>query len=105
MRRTNDDKRRAVTVLLTDDEWQKWLDNKIARQCGVSQPFVSAVRKELSSNGYKMPEDRLAERGGTVYEQDTTNIGGSAPEVRPSSEPAPTCHHPSIARAIQIRIH
>jgi hypothetical protein len=35
-RRTNEDKRRAVDVLLNDPEWRVWNDSEIARRCGVS---------------------------------------------------------------------
>lgn len=45
LRRTNDDKRRAVKTMLDDSEWSGWSDRDIAKQCGVSQPFVSAMRK------------------------------------------------------------
>lgn len=45
LRRTNEDKRRAVKTMLGDAEWSSWTDHKIAEQCGVSQPFVSSLRK------------------------------------------------------------
>ncbi len=35
LRRTNDDKRRAVIVLLNDPEWSSWSNCEIARQCAV----------------------------------------------------------------------
>lgn len=80
LRRTNDDKRRAVTRLLADDEWSQWSDNEIARRAKVSQPFVSKLRQELSNNGYKMTdESRTATRNGVTYTIDTTNIGKAAP--------------------------
>jgi len=46
--RTALDKRKCVTAMLQDIEWQDWSDREIARQCGVSHPFVSALRKELN---------------------------------------------------------
>jgi hypothetical protein len=75
LRRTNADKRRAVETMLRDEEWCGWTDSRIARQCGVSQPFVGSVR--ASYNGYKMESEapRLVERSGKVYEQNTANIG------------------------------
>ena len=30
--------------LLRDEEWSQWSDNEIARQCAVSQRFVSSLR-------------------------------------------------------------
>lgn len=47
LRRSNADKRRAVEVLLRDEEWQKWTDRKIAEACGVSHPFVATVRSAV----------------------------------------------------------
>lgn len=84
LRRTNADKRRAVNRLVRDHEWRKWSDREISRRCGVSNSFVGDVRKELSVIGQHMnsyreepeldPAIRLAQRGGTVYEIDTTGI-------------------------------
>lgn len=45
LRRTNDDKRRAVQILLDDADAAKWSDRKIAGHCGVTHPFVSGLRK------------------------------------------------------------
>jgi hypothetical protein len=47
LRRSNADKRRAVTVAIQDETLQKWSDNKLAELCGVSQPFVGQIRAEL----------------------------------------------------------
>jgi len=46
--RTAADKRKSVMAMLEDIEWQDWSDREIARQCGVSHTFVSAMRKELN---------------------------------------------------------
>jgi uncharacterized ParB-like nuclease family protein/FtsZ-binding cell division protein ZapB len=45
LRRTNDDKRRAVQMVLDEPAWEGWSDRKIAEACGVSVPFVSAIRR------------------------------------------------------------
>jgi hypothetical protein len=37
LRRTNGDKRKAVTWLLTDAEWSQWSDREIAKRCGVAE--------------------------------------------------------------------
>lgn len=50
LRRTNEDKRRAVIKLLDDAEWASWSDNEIAKHCSVSQPFVSKYRKEIAAS-------------------------------------------------------
>lgn len=65
LRRTNEDKRRAVTVLLTDSEWAKWADREIARRCGVDHRFVASVKSSLgtvpSDERTYTPEDRQAD--------------------------------------------
>ena len=45
LRRTNEDKRKAVLTLLEDLEWSEWSDSEIARQCCVSHVTVGRVRK------------------------------------------------------------
>ncbi len=62
-RRSNADKRKAALTLLKDKEWSRWTDRFIAEQCRVSQPFVSAIRKELTDNGYKFPKKRTTTNG------------------------------------------
>lgn len=51
LRRTNDDKRRAVEVLLRDKEWRLWSDREIARQAGVDHKTVGKLRSELVQSG------------------------------------------------------
>lgn len=48
LRRTNADKRKAVSALLTDPLWTKWSDRKIATACSTDHKTVAAVRRELS---------------------------------------------------------
>lgn len=84
LRRTNADKHRAVRRLLRDKEWMKWSDREIARRCGVANSFVGRIRKDLSVPEEQTSHDaeeldlnssvRLAKRGGTIFEMDTTNI-------------------------------
>ncbi len=44
LRRTNEDKRRAVLTLLEDEEWGQWTQAKIAETCRVSREFVSRLK-------------------------------------------------------------
>ena len=60
--RTNADKRRAVETLLRDEEWARWSDREIARQCGVSPSSVSAYRAQLSKLD-SCPTERLGADG------------------------------------------
>jgi protein gp37 len=50
VRRTNDDKRRAVLRLLKDKEWARWSDREIAKRCAVSNHFVADVRRNVTGN-------------------------------------------------------
>lgn len=76
LRRTNDDKRRAVMVLLNDPEWSKWSDREIARQASVSQPFVSRLRPALTDN--VISETRTyTDKHGNQSAMNTANIGGN----------------------------
>jgi len=79
LRRSNEDKRKAVTTLLLDEEWCQWSDRAIARQCQVSTPLVGKIRQELSSSSIcknlQMGDNhtRKVKRGEQVYEQRQRN--------------------------------
>ncbi|GEM_PF-1111471 len=76
LRRSNEDKRNAVLTLLRDDEWMAWSDNKIAKACAVDHKTVAAVRASILGNSQDAaPALRTVERGGKVYQQNTSNIG------------------------------
>jgi hypothetical protein len=49
LRRTIADKRKAVTAMLEDIEWQDWSDREIAKHCNVSPMLVGTIRKELGA--------------------------------------------------------
>ena len=87
LRRSNADKRRAVTTLLEDGEWSQWSNREIARRCAVSDVFVAAVRADLSANGLQMEQVRKVERGGVVYQQNTANIGAGSKADQEESGP------------------
>lgn len=76
LRRTNEDKRRAVMTLLQDAEWGGWSDREIARRAGVSNNFVSILRSSLSSND-SGPRTYTTKHG-TVATMSTANIGRPA---------------------------
>lgn len=44
LRRTNEDKRRAVVTLINDTEWGQWSNREIARRCGVDEKTVRNFR-------------------------------------------------------------
>ena len=47
LRRTVEDRRKAVMTMLEDFEWGEWSDREIARQCHVSHPFVAKLRAAM----------------------------------------------------------
>lgn len=85
LRRTNEDKRRAVMTLLNDPEWSTWSSEAIAKACAVSPRTVSGMR--ISANAEIAPI-RTVERNGTTYEQNTANIGKPSPAAVRSDPPA-----------------
>lgn len=74
LRRTNDDKRRAVMVLLSDPEWSKWSDREIARQASVGHQMVAPLRASVT--GRATSERTYTDRHGNQTTMDTANIGG-----------------------------
>ncbi len=50
LRRSNEDKRRAVLTMLEDEEWSKWSNREIARRCRVSDVFVGKLRDSVTAN-------------------------------------------------------
>jgi len=53
-RRSNDDLRKAIGMLLDDVEWSQWSDREIARHLKCSHPTVAKVRAKIhTGNGYQ----------------------------------------------------
>ena len=63
LRRTNEDKRRAVQMTLSVQSSAEWSDTKVAEHCGVSVPFVSAIRRP------EVAERQQAQRAATAAKQ------------------------------------
>jgi len=63
LRRTNDDKRKAVVTMLDDLEWGDWSDRLIAQHCGVSHPTVARIRSERGDQ----KEERKFQRNGKTH--------------------------------------
>jgi hypothetical protein len=97
LRRSNEDKRRAVMMLLNDEEWSTWTQSKIAEACGVSREFVSRLSVEVSVSCDRSQDSRrTVTRNGTTYEQHTANIGGKA---KPAEPPATVVPAPATTTA------
>ncbi|BDU76269.1 ParB N-terminal domain-containing protein [Mesoterricola sediminis] len=75
VRRTNADKRLAVSMLLDDPEWSKWSNRQISEITGVSHHFVNNMRNE---------------RVATVATQSFGSQPPDAPEHPPVPAPEPT---------------
>lgn len=77
LRRTPEDKKRAVRRLLEDAEWGKWSDREIARRCRVSPTFVGNIRKELGDtvhNGQYEERIFVHPKTGAPVTMNTANI-------------------------------
>lgn len=86
LRRTNEDKRKAVETLLNDEEWAKWSDREIARKCGVANSFVSSVRGSLfSENSEKSQERTYTTKHGTQAKMRTGATGKKRSAPKPES--------------------
>lgn len=102
LRRTNEDKKRAVERLLADPEWGHWSDSKIAEICKVSQPFVSKYRVHtsniISMDSQPSDDNRtfIHPKTGKKSTMKTENIGKitapakeEIPDAQPDQKPAP----------------
>lgn len=72
LRRDWKDVRHTVTKLLMDKEWGSWSNQKIGETCNVSHTYVSNIRKELTSIGFKFDVRRETANGKVM---DTSRIG------------------------------
>lgn len=85
LRRTNEDKRNAVMLLLNDPEWVEWSDYEIAKACAVSRSLVQTIRDSLAFKASEKSERTYTTKHGTVARMNTERIGKTAniaPEVR-----------------------
>ena len=86
LRRTNADKRRAVELLLRDEEWRQWSDRKIAEACAVDHKTVADVRRSLSGEIPQI-QTRTVERSGTTYQMTPAAPKPKIPETPPAPGP------------------
>ena len=94
LRRSSDDKRRAVEMLLADPEWVNWSDAEIAKYCNVSDRFVSKQRRHTPNRSESTVRKYTNPKTGQTTEMDISNIGRRAklaesPEVLVSSPDCP----------------
>jgi hypothetical protein len=73
LHRSNDDKRRAVVTLLTDDEWSRWPQTKIAQACRVHRQYVCLLAAAMDPSCRRGQDGiRDVTRAGTTYPMDTS---------------------------------
>jgi hypothetical protein len=100
LRRTNEDKRKAVSAMLSDAEWVTWTDTVIAGRCAVSSNFVGTVRKSLSSDERVGKVERFfVRKNGTNVKLKVANTRkgkptGSGTAAEPNAAPAPKAPPP-----------
>lgn len=117
LRRTNEDKRRAVTTLLGDKEWAAWTDREIAKACGVSHPFVAAIRNPEVAVKQQANRDLSAVARFNKVESDSTlpEVGSDSTTTfatplkpcapaTPSAEPAVTPAAPAPISAQETKV-
>ncbi|BAQ63114.1 biosynthesis of aminoglycoside antibiotics (plasmid) [Geminocystis sp. NIES-3708] len=89
LRRTSADKTKAVETVLKNEEWRKWSDNEIAKQCGVSHPFVGKIRAKLYPNT-KSKERTYTDKHGKITVMNTDNIGKKSKKSKKADNPENT---------------
>lgn len=109
LRRTNEDKRNAVMLLLNDPEWVEKSNNWIAQSCCVSLDLVNRIRKEVFNDSPSL-NDSLSDKkrlyissrwntrnGSRPRDMNTERIGKTAniaPEVRELIRDTPMADRP-----------
>lgn len=106
LRRSNADKRKAVTGALNHPVSCKWSNNQIAKHCGVSDKTVAAVRDSHFGNSEVTTAERTyTTKHGTTAVMNTTNVGKakSKPEPLPEAtvKPQPAALAPAPAPAAE----
>jgi hypothetical protein len=87
LRRTNDDKQRAVKASLAHPRAASLSDTEIARHCGVSIPTVSAWREKLGLSPKTLGMDtRTVTRNGKTYQQKVENTAARRPRKKRQPE-------------------
>lgn len=80
LRRSREDKRKAVGILLHDEEWRSWPDAKVAQACAVSREFVNRVRTEFRASCDQSQDAPRATGSKTAISAESTVANPAAPE-------------------------
>lgn len=98
LRRTRDDKRRAVLTLLNDSEWSAKPERWIATTANVSHTYVQKIRAEHLATLPDRPSQVEVERGGKTYTMQTASIGAK-PVSKENLATEATTPEPSLSKA------
>ena len=93
VRRSNGDKRMAVSLLLDDPEWGAWSNREIARVAGVSEFLVRDMREEKVRLNRTQGEDRVPTVGTPTEEK---------PAPEPQKQAASAQVQPSTAQETHL---
>ncbi len=87
LRRSNDDKGRAVRSALTHPRATDLSDSEIARHCGVTHPTVAHWREKLGlSSKTSMIDSRAVTRNGKTYQQKVRGAAKPRQSRKPNSK-------------------
>lgn len=75
LRRTKEDRHKAVMTLLLDDEWGKWSPLVIAEKCNVGKTLVYELKKSLSVSESDNKVTTYVNKHGNISTMNTGNIG------------------------------
>ena len=91
LRRSNDDKRKAVETMLLDPEWRRWSDRKIAEQAGVSHTFVANQREvaTVATPRHFVCDTEPDQAPVAELEQESAATETQRPAADPAPKPAP----------------
>lgn len=112
LRRTNEDKRKAVTIMLEDEEWSQWSNREIAKQCGVAESSVRRTRESLTApmaQLKKISPRTYKTKHGSIAQMNTGNIGRLESSQSPKKVYRPKAchseHSPVPMRAVSLPLN
>ncbi|WP_210482888.1 hypothetical protein [Microvirga antarctica] len=85
LKRTNADKRRAVMLMLEDDEWSGWSNREIARRCRVDEALVRRMRDDTAVKPQSGERSFVHPKTGKPATMNVAAIG--KPAQKPASPP------------------
>lgn len=109
VRRTVEDKRKAVLAFLGDKEWKEWADTVIAKHCAVSDRMVATYRKMLGEGAASRLGTNGQQQRSFIDRHGNVRVTSVAPREYPEMEPVlagercPYCNQKMPGKAHKIR--